>query len=159
MNSENINKWLSLCANVGVVIGLLLLIYELDQNSDLIRSEIHQMRADAQVAILENRADAEFLVPALEKLRNAGGFRDMSAMDELNEVEAARVKWYLRSRFTDYDNMFYQYQQGYLDEEAYQASVVSGIKLFGPWWRKHGDLGPNRRPSFVAEIDRVLSLE
>ncbi len=47
MNSDNVNKWLTLSANIGVVFGLILLLVELDQNSDLLRSQIHQSRSDA----------------------------------------------------------------------------------------------------------------
>ncbi len=47
MNADNVNKWLTLSANIGVVFGLILLLVELDQNSDLLRSQIHQSRSDA----------------------------------------------------------------------------------------------------------------
>ena len=30
MNADNVNKWLTLSANIGVVIGLILLLVELD---------------------------------------------------------------------------------------------------------------------------------
>ena len=39
MNADNVNKWLTLSANIGVVIGLILLLVELDQNSDLVRAQ------------------------------------------------------------------------------------------------------------------------
>ncbi len=44
MKADNVNKWLTLSANIGVVIGLVLLLIELDQNSDLLRAQIHQAR-------------------------------------------------------------------------------------------------------------------
>ena len=52
MDSRRINDWLMLIANVGVVIGLGLLLFELRQNSDLMRVQITQARADA--AMLSN---------------------------------------------------------------------------------------------------------
>jgi hypothetical protein len=38
MAVDRINQWLTLGANIGVVIGLILLLIELDQNSDLLRA-------------------------------------------------------------------------------------------------------------------------
>ena len=64
MDTDNINKWLTLGANIGVLIGLVLLLIELDQNSDLVRAQIHQARSDAHVWMKQESADSEFLLPA-----------------------------------------------------------------------------------------------
>ena len=40
MNAEKVNTWLSLGANIGVVIGLMLLIIEIGQNTDMMRAQI-----------------------------------------------------------------------------------------------------------------------
>ena len=37
MNSENINKWLTLGANIGILIGLVLVVIQIRQNSELLR--------------------------------------------------------------------------------------------------------------------------
>lgn len=158
MNTDTVNKWLTLGANVGVVIGLILLLIEIDQNSDLVRAQIHQARSDAHVWMKEDSADSEFLLPALEKFRLAGGSENMDAMDALTLIEAARVKLSMEAAHQDYDNLFYQYQQGYLDEEYYQYRVTPTIKELAPWWRKLDIFeSGGRRPSFDAEIQRLVS--
>ena len=40
MDTDKMNRWLTLGANVGVLIGLILLLFEIRQNSDLMRSQI-----------------------------------------------------------------------------------------------------------------------
>jgi len=158
MNSDSVNRWLTLSANVGVVIGLILLLIELDQNSDLVRAQIHQTRSDAHVWMKEESANSEFLLPALEEFRLAGGTSDMGAMDRLTPIEAARVKLSMEAAHQDYDNLFYQYQQGYLDEEFYRYRIVPTIKELGPWWQKLDIFeSGGRRPSFDAEIKRLVS--
>ena len=159
MNADSVNKWLTLSANIGVVFGLFLLLVELNQNSDLVRAQIHQARSDTQVARYENRADTEHVVPLLEKIGLAGGFANLSSNDELTSEELYRLRAYLQGRHQDYDNLFYQYQQGYLDEEYYQFSVSSAIRIFSPWWDKFGILENSRRPSYDAEIRRLRSTE
>ena len=45
VKAENLNSWLSLGANVGVVIGLILLVVEINQNTQLTRAQMNQDRA------------------------------------------------------------------------------------------------------------------
>ena len=47
MKAEHNSKWPMLVANVGVIIGLVLVAYELSQNSELMRVQINQSRADS----------------------------------------------------------------------------------------------------------------
>ena len=55
-------------------------------------------------------------------------------------------------------NFFYQYQQGYLDEEFYEFRVAGAIRVFAPWWKKLNIFeASGRRPSFDAEIQRILA--
>jgi hypothetical protein len=154
----DLGQSLGIIANAGVLIGILLLVYELNQNSDLMRAQIHQSRADAYVSLFEDRADAEYLVPALEKVRVAGGWGNPSALDQLTDDELARVRWYLGARRGDYENLYYQYQQGFLDEEYYQTAVVNGIATFAPWWEKLEFNGGTVRPSFRAEVERIVAV-
>ena len=39
MESERLNRWLTLGANLGVLVGILLLVFELNQNRDLVRAQ------------------------------------------------------------------------------------------------------------------------
>ena len=160
MNTDTASRWLTFGANVGVVIGLILLLIELNQNSDLVRAQIHQARTDEHVTRLENRANTEFLAPALLKFGSAGGFGDdpVSAIEQLSPIEAYRVRRFLSSRATDYANLYYQYEQGYLDEEFYQFTVVTAIERFGPLWEELGLFDAARRtPGFAAEVSRILA--
>ena len=46
MNTEKLNRWLTLVASFGVVVGLVLLIIETRQNTDVVKAQIHQLRAE-----------------------------------------------------------------------------------------------------------------
>ena len=156
MNADTVNKWLTLSANLGVVIGLILLLIEIDQNNDLARAQIHQTRADSWGDFRLALGDSEHLLDAWTKFENAGGPEDPSAMDNLDSLERNRVRQFLLHRYNDYDNLFYQYRQGYLDEEYYLHRVVPSIKRLGPSW-KALRFFRFARPSFVEEINRVTS--
>jgi hypothetical protein len=162
--AEKINSWLTLSANLGVLIGLIVLIVELDQNSDLVRSQIHQARADSFVADRISFADSELLLPAMVKFRNAGGPSDVSALSQLDPIERERVRRYLGAMLAGYDNLYFQYRNGLLDDDFYSVRVVNPVRLLTPVWSelgliKLGAENPRVTKSFAAEIERITSNE
>ena len=40
MESDRVNRWLTLGANIGVLVGIVLLIFELNQNREMMRAQI-----------------------------------------------------------------------------------------------------------------------
>lgn len=156
--SDVVNKWLSLGANLGVLVGLALLIVELDQNSDLLRAQIHQARSDSYEAFVVASADSEFFLPVWEKFRAAGGPEDVAALDALSPIELARLSRYLQGRLGGYDNLYFQYRNGYLDEEFYETRVVESVRSFAAVYSRLGLLSANLvTPSFLDEIERIRS--
>lgn len=162
--AEKISNWITLGANLGVLIGLAVLIVELEQNSDLVRAQIHQARADSFVADRMSYADSELLLPAMVKFRNAGGPNDVSALSQLDPIERERVRRYLGAILAGYDNLYFQYRNGLLDEDFYSVRVINPVRLLTPVWSelgliKLGDENPRVTKSFAAEIERITSNE
>ena len=54
---------------------------------------------------------------------------------------------------THWDNLFYQYQQGFLDEEYYEDEFTERVKRLAGVWEALGLSGGRR--SFAAELDRL----
>jgi hypothetical protein len=156
LDSDKINSWLTLAANLGVLVGLVILILELEQNSDLLRAQIHQSRSDAHVGHRLNDVESEKLTAIRMKLRENGYSRNIQSVDVLNKEELFRYIDWIAARHTDLDNLHYQYQQGYLDEEYYQYRVVCAIRRSAPYWKKFNIFQTNVRPSFAAEIERIM---
>lgn len=156
MNADKANRWLTLVANVGVLIGLALLIFELRQNQELTRAQIHQERASTWVSDRFDRADTEYVAPALTKFYEAGYPDNLDALEELTPVEQFRVRDILDGFLGDYDNLHYQYQQGFLDEEFYHSRIANSIRNLAPYWRRYNMQGT---PRFEKEIDRILAEE
>ena len=154
MNADSLNKWLTLGANIGVVVGLILLLFELNQNSDLLRAQIHQARSDTWVTNRLERAESVSTLPTLLTFYEAEDKYNLNALENLTPIEAERVKDIFSAFLGDYDNLFYQYQHGYLDDEYYEFSIVPSIKYCAPWWKK---LELTGRPSFQEEIERIIS--
>jgi hypothetical protein len=163
-NTEKLNNWLSLGANIGVLIGLFLLVVELDQNSDAVRAQIHQSRSDNFESFHADMANSELLVEALVKFRAAGGAQDLTSIEQLSPEELARVRYYHRGRLMGYDNLYFQYKSGFLEEDFYNVRVVNPVRALAPLWTELGLLrlgheNPFVTTSFAEEIERILSIE
>jgi hypothetical protein len=71
MNADSVNKWLTLSANIGVVIGLVLLIVEIGQNTEMMRAQINQSRTDTAMFDLQGVFNSDY-IPALLVKRDRG---------------------------------------------------------------------------------------
>jgi hypothetical protein len=76
-------------------------------------------------------------------------------LDVLTAEQLGRFRQWQIAQQTHWDNMFYQYQQGYLDDEYYQGSFRERVGRLAPIWQALGITGS--RDSFNAEIERILS--
>ena len=64
------------------------------------------------------------------------------------------MRRYMQARHADYDNLYYQYRLGYLDEQFYRSRVVNSIRRLTPIWKEFGMLDAGT-PEFLAEIERI----
>jgi hypothetical protein len=145
---------------VAVVVTLIYLAKEIRLNTRamaegrrLALAQTYQMRSDALQAMLVQAADSEHIGPIIIKLTELGYPADVTALDALNEFERGRFRMWQIAQQTHWDNMHYQYQQGYLDPEYYEDAFKDRVVRLAPTWRALG-LSSGRR-SFFAEIDRL----
>jgi hypothetical protein len=103
MNPDRLNRWLALGANLGVLIGLILLVYEVRQNSDLMRAQISMERANTNMQILADFSNGGELIPIDVKLREqAEGFPIALGWSTiLTEEEKRRYEFWMFVRLTE----------------------------------------------------------
>jgi hypothetical protein len=129
----------------------------MEENRRLALAQTYQMRADALQTMLVHAADSERIGPVITKLTNAGYPEDLESLASLDEEELGRFRQWQIAQQTHWDNMFYQYQQGFLDEEYYQDAFRARVVRLAPVWDALGLTGSRR--SFVEEIDRIMAAE
>ena len=155
LEPDRLNRWITLGANIGVLVGIFLLVLEINQNSELMQIQIEQSRSEAYVAWHREMASND----ALTELRAKGYVtRSLASVyDELNEVERTRVRLMMTARFYDYENLYSQYERGFVSEEYWQERAVPAIRNLAPFWKEiwGPDLLSARR-AFKDEIERVL---
>ena len=89
------------------------------------------------------------------KLTARGYPEDIDALDALDTEERGRFRQWQIAQQTHWDNLFFQYQQGFLDEEYYEGAFRERVGRLAPTWRALGLV--NGRPSFVRELEQMLA--
>jgi hypothetical protein len=146
---------------IAVVVTLAYLAVQIRQNTHamdeakrIALAQTYQMRANELQDMLVRAAESEFISPIITKLTEAGYPEDVTSLDQLTPVERGRFRQWQIAQQTHWDNMYYQYQQGFLDDEYYRDSFRERVRRLAPVWRALNVTG-NRR-SFEQEIERIL---
>ena len=162
MNADNMNRWLTLVANISVVAGIIFLAVEtrqntesLDESRNLAAANAYQARAFFFASQTLANAHSPEMVEALVSFRAAGGQDQVSeALATLSPQDQSRVQSVYQARYALYDNNYYQFRNGYLDESRYQSVDAQIIKTESPVWDVFG-FGNLETPEMKEEINRL----
>ncbi len=127
----------------------------MDESKKLALAQTYQMRADALQMMLVSAADSDHIGRIITDLTNNGYPEDIAALDELSTEDRGRFRQWQIAQQTHWDNMFFQYQQGFIDEEYYQDAFRERVRRLAPSWKALG-LSSGRQ-SFNEEIQDILA--
>ena len=135
MDLNNLNKWLTLGANAGVLAGIILLAYEVNQNTATMQLSAREDRTEALFETLSMISDSDVLLSVLAKINWSSDFcnPDSSKVSALSEEEKIIMETYLKANWFRWDNAFFQYREGALDEKTH-SSNLNGIAQYAPWF-------------------------
>lgn len=130
-NWQALNSWLTLGANIAVVLGLVLLIIELNQNQTMMRAQTrHEMSNGIRTLLLESAADEN--LNSIIYRGNAG--------EPLDPEDAHAYNMRLNALLRYWEDVHYQYRMGLYDEDefakqrlAWQNSITSSARAIGYW--------------------------
>ena len=149
MKKLDLGQTLGILANVGVLTSILLLVYELNQNRQMMAAQTRNAIADTLIQILSDEADNPVFQNAEVKI--AAGER-LSPLEE-RQVISRRI-----ARFRYWENVYYQYRQGLFDDNEYIGQreswrrILSDARAREHWCRRanvHSE-------QFLAEINALL---
>lgn len=150
LDSDRLNRWLTFGANLAVLAGIGLLVYELQQNRVMMRAqtrnEISSRLIDMQMTVAENSE-----------------FADIEMRARAGEELAPNERWRFFNRnlamYKYWENVHYQYRLGLYDEEEFTmqrqawANYVNSAKSVADVWCVIRDTSS---PQFVAEVNALL---
>jgi hypothetical protein len=150
---------------LGSIVVLITLVYlsvqvrqntrSMEESRKLALAQTYQMRSDALQMMLVHAADSDHIGPIITKLTGDGYPEDISALKHLSSEDRGRFRQWQIAQHTHWDNMFFQYQQGFIDEEYYQDSFRERVRRLAPTW-KALDVA-SARSSFNTEIENILA--
>lgn len=157
MNMDQLNKWLSLLTNVGVLVGIALLVLELNQNTGLMRAEMHSMRAEAKATRQMDQANSGEMLRIMYEAGAAGFPQSPDGLDVLTPEDRYRFSSFLAGLSEAIQNWHYQCQQGFLDEELCNSGYESQARSLIVSLRAMGMDFSASRPSFIADLRRLAT--
>jgi hypothetical protein len=150
MKKIDLGQTVAILANVGVLIGILLLVYELYQNRLMMRAQVRSGISDTLVELLsEQSRDSAFM----EISRKARAGEALTELEAEQWVVLQQALWRYR------ENVSYQYRNGLFDEGEYLAQreawrdILNSNDLIRSIWCGRTD---RQSPEFVAEINGLL---
>jgi len=150
MNLDQINKWLMLVANLGVVAGFVMLAVQLQQNTAAIRLQTLSTLSSSWV-----QAESSFTGDTVH-LATA---KAMYHPSEITPAEMSQVWGYVNMYVNSALNTWYAFEAGHADEGDWAQAKVSAKSALDfavghVIWTHEKSAYP---PRFVAEIDAALS--
>ena len=149
MNWEAIGAVGEVAGAIGVIATLLYLSVQIRQNT-------RAMRGATQDAITERK---QYELRWSSDIASAWR-RSLTEPEELTEQESWQMIEWLTAAFIARQNEYFQFKQGLLDEESWDASErIIRMTLGNPWsrnwWREWGPQAFTK--PFIAVVNRVLS--
>ncbi|WP_370338888.1 hypothetical protein [Parvularcula marina] len=132
MNVDKINRWLTLGANVGVVIGLIVLIVELRQNSSL-------TRAAMEIELTAVQSDLELRMSAPDI--SAVWMKSVYHPEELTLVEIKMMEGPLVAVTQQIDHLMNMQEAGLVSRSRVESHVRNiapfyfGSRFAQNWWQ------------------------
>ena len=116
MDSDRLNRWLALAANIGVLLGVIFVAFELRQNTELAKANTRQEIAHDSFLPALTIASDEGLAAALVKSESG---------EELSPVERQRLVTLVYATHVIYENVYFQYRSGFLTEDQWNVFLRS----------------------------------
>ena len=123
MKNIDWGKSVTLVANVGVIVGLLLLAFELRQNNEVLEAQSRDLWVDRRAAILETMALNPELLELLLKAANTS--------EPLSNLELRRVRAIGFRTFAIWEHQFSEMQRGRLFESEVMSLQLTNFHTDG----------------------------
>jgi hypothetical protein len=110
---EKLNQWLTLFANLGVLVGIVFLAYELRQTTDTLAAQ--------SILELNLATNAEMSLIAGDESMAEIELKAKNGIGELSPVELERYKWSWFASFNTYETAYLFYVKGLISEQEYNT--------------------------------------
>lgn len=117
MNMSKANELLSLTANVGVIASIIFLGVEMQQNTDMMKSQTRNSIVENQLTFYKGVIDNPDFAAVVNDLRLD------AELYQPGSTERIQYHFFAMSQFSMWENEWYQYKMGLFDEEEFNSRV------------------------------------
>jgi hypothetical protein len=150
LEADRLNRWLTLGANLAVLLGIGLLIVELRQNQDVMRAQTRNDITQGELTLLLSTAENRELADIVVRANNG---------EKLTSAEQLRSGLRSESTFRLWQNVHFQGRNGTYDEEEFtkhlatMEKVLHGSRSFVEYWCRNRQIYP---APFQNEINNLI---
>lgn len=126
---------LDLITTLTLVVSLIFVAIQINQSNHLAKATVRQTINDNDIEFLKSFLDQTVVPIANFKLQNG---------EELTKYEIQQIIWQQHINFRIFDNAYYQYQNGLLEEpewlkyESIIKTLLTTNKYVGVMWKSFG---------------------
>jgi len=129
MGMDNLNKWLTLVANIGVLLGIIFLAIEIQQNTNMMQAQTSDSVTDKQISFFLDTGTEPY---SSDILVRGGSSENLRA--DLNPQEVNSYFLISNGMFRMWENELYQFERGLFSEEEFLPRIEA--------WRYQFDRSP-----------------
>jgi len=111
MNTDRTNRWISLTANIGVIVSLLFLAYEINQSTKATIAAASQGLTDQSLSFFDAQLDSDIVSLAVFKQQQG---------EDLSGYELHQLDLLQHMNFRLFENAFLQYQRGFYEDREWE---------------------------------------
>ena len=129
MQIEGLNRWLTFGANIGVVIGIVFLVVEINQNTVATRIAARDSATQGHIDYMAHLLDSSVLASAAAKA---------NANQELSYLETQQLSVFHELRWRHYERVYYQYQNGVISHQewtGYESGITQSFREDNVNWK------------------------
>ena len=155
MKITEIKELLSLLGNLGVVLGIIFLVVEIQQNTSMTESQTRDAITEKQMAFYELVLSDPLITQAWVNSLS----EDWEPSEEI-ATERLRNEMVLRSEFRMWENEWYQYEKGLFSAQEFEPrmNLWRGFMCRDSYkWYWENRLRNNHSPSFAQQIDSIIT--
>ena len=150
MDSDRVNRWLTLGANIGVLFGIILLLFELNQNRVATEAQTRSAITASIIELSRMPSQTSIGMTIKEKIQS----KEPLTIRELIWQRGAS-----RSLFRHWENVYFQYRAGLFNEQELDTYRVywTNVTRCRPWERAFwSNTKMQFNPYFREEMDSIL---
>jgi hypothetical protein len=150
MDFDRLNRWLTLAANIGVFLGIVLLLFELNQNRVVTEAQTRSAITASIIELTGMFSQTPMGMTIYEK---------MLSNEPLTVQELIWRRGASRSLFRHWENVYFQFRVGLFNEQELDTYRVywRNVTRCQPWQQEFWDNTKMQfDPFFREELDLIL---